>query len=336
MSGPLLEIRGLTTAFHTDEGSLRAVDDVSLVIPRGATVGVVGESGCGKSVTALSVMRLVPEPPGKLEAGEILFEGRDLMKLSEREMRGLRGNDIAMIFQEPMSSLNPVYRVGAQIGESLRLHRKMSKKDAEARAVQLLRQVGIPAPEQRVRDYPHSLSGGMRQRVMIAMALACEPKLLIADEPTTALDVTIQAQILTLLRDLQRDTGMSVMLITHDLGVVAEVADFVVVMYAGRVVETARTEELFANPQHPYTRGLMGSLPGVRKRSESATAKQQDGSRRRLATIRGVVPDLRSLPAGCRFRDRCDVAIAACAAEEPKLLGKGEHRAACFVAELGT
>jgi len=227
-----------------------------------------------------------------------------------------------------------VYRVGEQIGESLRLHRKLSKADAKARAVQLLKQVGIPAPEQRVNDYPHSLSGGMRQRVMIAMALACEPKLLIADEPTTALDVTIQAQILTLLRDLQRETGMSVMLITHDLGVVAEVADHVVVMYAGRVVETARTVDLFARPQHPYTRGLMGSLPGVRKRDESATARQQDGSRRRLTTIRGVVPDLRALPTGCRFRDRCDVAIDVCAAEEPGLLGRGEHRAACWVAEV--
>jgi peptide/nickel transport system ATP-binding protein len=327
----LLEIRGLITAFHTDEGSLRAVDDVSIAIPKGATVGVVGESGCGKSVTALSVMRLVPEPPGKIEAGQILFEGRDLLQLSEREMRRLRGNDIAMIFQEPMTSLNPVYKVGDQIGEALRLHRGLSKAEAKAHAVALLKKVGIPAPEQRVDDYPHSLSGGMRQRVMIAMALACEPKLLIADEPTTALDVTIQAQILTLLRDLQRDTGMSVMLITHDLGVVAEVADWVVVMYAGRVVETARTEQLFADPRHPYTRGLLASLPGVRTRDQSATARQADGSRRHLATIRGVVPDLRSLPQGCRFRARCDFAMVACAEEEPVLLGSGEHRAACFL-----
>ncbi|MEZ4329693.1 MAG: ABC transporter ATP-binding protein [Polyangiales bacterium] len=327
----LLEIRGLVTAFHTDEGSLRAVDDVSITIPKGATVGVVGESGCGKSVTALSVMRLVPEPPGRLEAGEILFEGRDLLKLSERDMRGLRGNELAMIFQEPMTSLNPVYRVGDQIGESLRLHRGLSKAAARARAVELLRKVGIPAPAQRVDDYPHSLSGGMRQRVMIAMALACQPKLLIADEPTTALDVTIQAQILALLRELQRDTGMSVMLITHDLGVVAEVADWVVVMYAGRVVETARTEQLFADPRHPYTRGLLASLPGIHALGESGTARQHDGSRRRLATIRGVVPDLRALSGGCRFRERCDFAMAACAEEEPALGGSQEHRAACFL-----
>ncbi len=331
VSANLLEIKGLVTAFHTDEGSLRAVDDVSFVIPRGATVGVVGESGCGKSVTALSVMGLVPEPPGAVEGGEILFEGRDLLALHEREMRRLRGNEIAMIFQEPMSSLNPVYRVGAQIGESLRLHKGLNKAQAQARAVELLRQVGIPAPEQRVHDYPHSLSGGMRQRVMIAMALACEPKLLIADEPTTALDVTIQAQILALLRDLQRDTEMSVMLITHDLGVVAEVADWVVVMYAGKVVEKARTEDLFKNPKHPYTRGLLGSLPAVRKLEESAGARQADGSRRHLATIRGVVPDLRSLAQGCRFRDRCDDAVAACAQEEPALLGPEAHQAACFV-----
>ncbi len=282
MSEPLLRVDGLKIDFETEAAMVHAVRGVSFDIMPGQTVALVGESGSGKSVTALSILKLLPSV-ATYPAGSIWFKGKDLLALSDQEIRGVRGNAISMIFQEPMSSLNPVYRVGAQIGESLRLHRKMSKKDAEARAVQLLRQVGIPAPEQRVRDYPHSLSGGMRQRVMIAMALACEPKLLIADEPTTALDVTIQAQILTLLRDLQRDTGMSVMLITHDLGVVAEVADFVVVMYAGRVVETARTEELFANPQHPYTRGLMGSLPGVRKRSESATAKQQDGSRRRLA-----------------------------------------------------
>ena len=261
-ASPVLSVHDLVTAFHTDQGSLRAVDGVSFDVPRGQTVGVVGESGCGKSVTALSVLRLIPSPPGRIEGGSIVFEGRELSALSEREMRDIRGAQIAMIFQEPMTSLNPVYRVGDQVGESLRRHRGLSKAAARERAIELLRQVGIPAPEERVDDYPHALSGGMRQRVMIAMALACEPRLLIADEPTTALDVTIQAQILRLLRDLQRDTGMSVLMITHDLGVVAEVADQVVVMYAGRVVERAATEPLFATPRHPYTRGLLDSLPG--------------------------------------------------------------------------
>jgi peptide/nickel transport system ATP-binding protein len=305
---PLLEVKHLVTEFQTDEGVLRAVDDVSFEIPASGTLGVVGESGCGKSVTSLSILRLV-QKPGRIASGEIVFQGRDLLKLSEREMRGLRGKDIAMIFQEPMSSLNPVYTVGDQICESIVLHQGKSKKQAMARAVELLSLVGIPSPEERVHAYPHQLSGGMRQRVMIAMALACEPKLLIADEPTTALDVTIQAQILELLGRLRTQMNMAVMLITHDLGLVAEFADEVVVMYAGRVVERAPVKQLFADPRHPYTRGLLRSVPSY-----------GDNSRKhRLPTIPGVVPDLRKLPRGCRFQDRCPERFEACAGDEPSL-----------------
>ncbi len=305
---PLLSIRHLCTEFATDDGSLRAVDDVSFDLPPGGALGLVGESGCGKSVTSLSVLRLI-QPPGRIVSGEIRFEGRDLLALSEREMRKVRGARIGMIFQEPMSSLNPVYTVGDQIAEVLTLHRDLSRRAAWARAVELLALVGIPSPGERASAYPHQLSGGMRQRVMIAMALACEPKLLIADEPTTALDVTIQAQIIELLRDLRARLGMAVLLITHDLGLVAEFAEDVVVMYAGRVVERAPVSELFADPRHPYTQGLLRSVPSY---GDNLGA-------RRLPTIPGMVPDLRKLPTGCRFRDRCDKAFVLCAEQEPRL-----------------
>jgi peptide/nickel transport system ATP-binding protein len=300
-----------------------AVDDVSFSIPPGGTLGVVGESGCGKSVTALSIMRLVPEPPGKVVGGEVRFKGQDLLALPEGEMRRIRGNKLSMIFQEPMTSLNPVYTVGEQIGETVRLHQGLDRRQARERAVEMLRQVGIPAPEQRVDAYPHQLSGGMRQRVMIAMALACNPELVIADEPTTALDVTIQAQILDLLKRLQAGRGMAVMLITHDLGVVAESCDAVVVMYAGRVVEQAPVRALFSRPAHPYTAGLLRSIP-------SFHAVEAGEGRQRLKTIPGMVPSLRRLPVGCRFRERCDRALEVCARVDPPLELKrdGQH-AAC-------
>ncbi len=316
----LLSVRDLVTSFRTDTGPLRAVDGVSLDVPEGATVGLVGESGCGKSVTALSILRLVPSPPGRVESGSIKFNGRDLLTLKEREMRDIRGNDISMIFQEPMTSLNPVYTVGAQIVEAIRLHQKKSRREARDRAIAMLRLVGIASPETNVEAYPHQLSGGQRQRVMIAMALACEPKLLIADEPTTALDVTIQAQILELLRRLQKQLGMSILLITHDLGVVAENADHVLVMYAGKIVESAPVAEIFARPLHPYTRGLLDSLPKV------GVHHDPSGPRQRLATIEGMVPDMRKLPPGCRFADRCSMAIEACVKEEPALVDVGEGR----------
>jgi peptide/nickel transport system ATP-binding protein len=308
-AAPLLSVRGLVTEFRTDAGSLRAVDDVSFDVAEGAALGLVGESGCGKSVTSLSLLRLV-QPPGRIAAGRVIFEGRDLMSLSEKDMRAVRGARIAMIFQEPMSSLNPVYTVGDQIAEAVLVHRRArSRRAARDRVVELLGLVGIPSPAERADAYPHQLSGGMRQRVMIAMALACEPRLLIADEPTTALDVTIQAQIMDLLRDLRARLGMAVLLITHDLGLVADFVDDVAVMYAGRVVERAPVRDLFADPRHPYTRGLLRSVPSY---GENLSAS-------RLPTIPGVVPDLRSLPAGCRFRARCDRATEPCAAREPPL-----------------
>jgi peptide/nickel transport system ATP-binding protein len=323
MAEPLLEVRGLKTRFSLEEGPVLAVDDVSFSLPPGGTLGVVGESGCGKSVTALSVMRLVPEPPGRVVAGEVRFKGRDLLALPEAEMRRIRGNQISMVFQEPMTSLNPVYTVGEQIGEPVRLHQGLDRKRARARAVEMLRQVGIPAPEQRVDAYPHQLSGGMRQRVMIAMALACNPELVIADEPTTALDVTIQAQILDLLKRLQAERGMAVMLITHDLGVVAESCDAVVVMYAGRVVEQAPVRSLFSRPAHPYTAGLLRSIPSF----EDAQAGARSA---RLKTIPGMVPSLRNLPVGCRFRDRCERALDICAKVDPPLeLKRDGQSAAC-------
>ena len=321
MAEPLLRVRHLVTAFETDEGYLRAVDDVSFDAFPGRTLGIVGESGCGKSVTALSIMRLIPTPPGVIERGEALFDELDLLSIPEREMRNLRGNEISMIFQEPMTSLNPVYTVGTQIIESLRLHQRVSRRAARARSIELLDLVGIPAPHERVDSYPHTLSGGMRQRAMIAMALACQPRLLIADEPTTALDVTIQAQILDLLRSLQKELGMSIVFISHDLGVMAEFADEIAVMYAGKIVEHAEAEALFRDPRHPYTRGLLRSLPGVHNRGS------------RLHTIPGIVPDLRTLPEGCRFQDRCELATAECRAEEPPLELHDKTDVACFHAE---
>jgi peptide/nickel transport system ATP-binding protein len=324
-SAPLLSVEDLVTVFDTDEGTVRAVDGVSFDVPAGKTLGIVGESGCGKSVTSLSIMRLLPEA-GRIAGGKILFDGRDLVTTSEREMRAIRGGKIAMIFQDPSSSLNPVYRVGVQIEESLRAHLGMRGKAARARAIELLDRVGIPAPAERVDAYPHQLSGGMRQRVMIAIALACRPKLLIADEPTTALDVTIRAQILELLADLQRELSMSVVLITHDLGVVAEVTDEVAVMYAGKIVERSSTRALFEAPRHPYTRGLLRSVRGLAPRPG-------EGARRRLPTIRGLVPDLRALGAGCRFEDRCDHAIDACRGAEPALATAHGRSVACVRAD---
>lgn len=303
---PLLSVEHLSTHFHTDRGTLKAVDDVSFSLEAGKTLALVGESGCGKSVTALSIMRLIPVPPGRIASGRILFDGTDLLQLSEAEMRHVRGNKISMIFQEPMTSLNPVFRVGDQIAEVLELHHKLSKKEALDRAVELLRMVGIPSPETRIRDYPHQMSGGMRQRMMIAMALACHPRLLIADEPTTALDVTIQAQILELMDELRRTTGTAVLLITHDLGVVAETAEHVVVMYAGRVVEEAPVRELFHHPKHPYTQGLLRSIPSL-----------AEDEKQRLEAIPGVVPSLLALPPGCAFHDRCGFAMERCLQEDP-------------------
>src|SRR6187200_3152198 len=299
----LLEVDNLQTHFRTPDGVNRAVDGVTFHVEAGETLAIVGESGCGKSVTAMSILRLIPEPPGKI-AGAIRFEGRDLLSLSEQEMRAIRGNDISMIFQEPMSSLNPVLTVGRQIGETLRMHQGLDRQAAEARAIEMLTLVGIPEPARRVREYPHQLSGGMRQRVMIAMALACNPKLLIADEPTTALDVTIQAQILQLMLDLKRRVGAAIVLITHDLGVVAEIAERVMVMYAGRKVEEAPVAELFRSPRHPYTRGLLSAVP---KLGSSLAATQT-----RLAEIPGVVPNLKQRIAGCVFASRCAFARDLC------------------------
>jgi len=324
MTEPLLSLRHLVTAFETDEGYLRAVDDVSFDVLPSRTMGIVGESGCGKSVTALSIMRLIPSPPGFVESGEAIFDGSDLFEIPESEMRSLRGNEISMIFQEPMTSLNPVYTIGSQIVEAIRLHQKMSRSSARARAIELLELVGIPAPAERIDSYPHTLSGGMRQRTMIAMALACEPRLLIADEPTTALDVTIQAQILDLLRSLQKELGMSIIFISHDLGLMAEFAHEVAVMYAGKIVELATTDVLFRTPRHPYTRGLLRSLPSARNRGE------------RLAAIRGIVPDLRALPTGCRFQDRCDLVSDVCRGSEPVLQQVDQTQVACFHAEAPT
>ena len=320
----LLRVTDLVTSFRTDEGVLRAVDEASFEIDAGTTVGIVGESGCGKSVTALSIMRLLPEPAGKVEAGKIELDGEDLLRFTERKMQDVRGNKVSMIFQEPMTSLNPVYTVGAQIVEAIRMHQKKSRSEAREHAIEMLKLVGIPSPESNVDAYPHQLSGGMRQRVMIAMALACKPKLLIADEPTTALDVTIQAQILELLKKLQEQLGMAVLLITHDLGVVAEYAKDVVVMYAGRVVERAPVAEIFARPRHPYTKGLLGSVPVPTK----------GGERKRLPTIEGMVPDLRELPKGCRFADRCSMVIDDCRKAEPALVEiEPGHFARCIRAK---
>jgi peptide/nickel transport system ATP-binding protein len=325
----LLEVDDLTTYFFTRDGVVRAVEGVSFRVMRGEVLAIVGESGCGKSVTSLSIMRLIASPPGRTVRGRVLFEGRDLLALPEPEMRKIRGNAISMIFQEPMTSLNPVLTIGRQVAEALVLHRGMSREQALARSIELLREVRIPAPERRVNQYPHQLSGGMRQRVMIAMALACAPRLLIADEPTTALDVTIQAQILDLMRELSQKTGAAIVLITHDLGVVAEMAERVVVMYAGRKVEEASVADLFARPRHPYTRGLLDSIPKLRGAGVGNAGER--GTRRRLAEIAGTVPSLSEPITGCAFAPRCHFATARCRAESPVLEEKAAaHFAACW------
>ena len=320
---PLLRIEGLRTVFRSSMGEIAAVDGVDLDVPRGRTLGIVGESGCGKSMLSLSVMRLVP-PPGRIAAGRVLLEGRNLLDLSAAEMRDVRGSRVAMIFQEPMTSLNPVHTIGWQITEAMRAHdKRASARELRDRAIAALQRVRIPSPERRFDDYPHQLSGGMRQRVMIAMALACKPSLLIADEPTTALDVTVQAQILDLLRELQAETGMAIILITHDLGVVAEMADEVAVMYAGRVAERASAAEIFADPQHPYTLGLLGSIPRL------------DEDRARLLAIEGAVPPPFALPKGCRFHPRCPFAVEACTVAQPELASVAPgHLVACLRAPV--
>lgn len=308
MSEKILEVLDLRTTFHTSDGIIVAVDGISFHVNKGETLGIVGESGSGKSTTAMSIMRLIPIPPGKIEQGEVFFEGENLLAVGEERIREIRGNDIAMIFQEPLTSLNPVYTVGDQIAEAIVLHQGLSRKKAMQRAVEMLRLVGIPAPERRVHEYPFRLSGGMRQRVMIAMALSCNPKLLIADEPTTALDVTIQAQILDLMKKLKEELGMAIMMITHDLGVIAEMAERVIVMYAGKVMEEAPVIPLFRNPAHPYTRGLIDSIPRL------------DVDKERLHVIEGVVPNPMFMPKGCRFNPRCRYAKDRCRKEEPPLL----------------
>ncbi len=321
---PLLDVRDLRTTFHSDEGDIRAVDGVSWSVQRGETLALVGESGCGKSVSALSIMRLVPDPPGKIAGGTITLDSQNLLDLSEGQMREIRGDRIAMIFQEPMTSLNPVYTVGDQIVEAIELHQDMKGQAAVEHAIKMLRRVGISEPAQRVNEYPHQMSGGMRQRVMIAMALSCNPDLLIADEPTTALDVTIQAQILQLLKRLQNETGMAVLLITHDLGVVAEVADRVAVMYAGKIVELADVDELYEHPLHPYTQGLLRCVPKL------------GGRKDRLEVVEGTVPNPLAFPPGCKFHPRCPLGHddAKCQQEEPALeeLRPG-HWVACWKAE---
>jgi peptide/nickel transport system ATP-binding protein len=319
MTPPLLAIENLRTSFHTDAGVARAVDGVNLHVNAGETVGLVGESGCGKSVTALSILRLI-SPPGRIESGSrIMFDGRDLLQLSNEDIRKVRGNRIAMVFQEPMTALNPVFTVGDQIAEVARIHDGDSRAAAWKRAVEMMEQVGIADPDKRARDYPHQLSGGMRQRVVIAMALMMRPSLVIADEPTTALDVTIQAQILDLLRDLQKKFGMSLLLITHDMGVVAETASRVIVMYAGEVVEEAPVQRLFASPQHPYTEGLLAAMPRIGSVSE------------RLVTIPGTVPPATAWPAGCRFQDRCSYAWDKCSGHPELLDAAAQHRARCHL-----
>jgi oligopeptide/dipeptide ABC transporter ATP-binding protein len=324
----LLEMRGLKTYFFTSEGIAPAVDDVSLTLRMGETLGVVGESGCGKSVTALSIMRLIPQPPGKIVEGEIRLAGRgDLVRLPENEMRNIRGNEISMIFQEPMTSLNPVFQIGRQIAETIIHHKKVSKKEAWQRSTEMLAKVGIPSPEKRIKEYPHQLSGGMRQRVMIAMALSCNPKLMLADEPTTALDVTIQAQILALMNKLKEEFGTSILLITHDLGVIAKMAQKVCVMYAGSVVESADVRTLFAKPLHPYTRGLLQSIPRM---------SRAGGGKVRLSTIKGIVPSLTDLPEGCRFSNRCTEVQDLCKKRQPPLAPVssqpvGEHLVRCWL-----
>ncbi len=315
----LLEVKNLKTYFYTDDGVAKAVDDVSFALDSGETLGLVGESGCGKSVSALSIMRLIAQPPGKIVNGEILFKGKDILKIPEKEMQDIRGNDIGMIFQEPMTSLNPVFTCGNQIEEAVILHQKLSKEKAKVKAIEMLKLVGIPAPEQRYNEYPHQLSGGMRQRIMIAMALSCNPEILIADEPTTALDVTVQAQILELINKLQRELGMAVIMITHDLGVIAEVSTRVAVMYASKVAEYGNVDQIFYNPKHPYTISLLNSIPKLNK------------GKSRLATIDGNVPAPTHYPKGCHFCTRCTFAIEKCWNEEPPVEQiEPEHTASCW------
>lgn len=318
----LLQVKDLKTYFYTDDGVVKAVDGVNFEVEAGKTIGVVGESGCGKSITAMSILRLIPDPPGRIVNGEIMFDGRDLTKLTDEEIRHIRGNDISMIFQEPMTSLNPVFTSGYQIMEALMLHQKLNESEAKKKAIEMIKMVGIPRPEKIVDEYPHQLSGGMRQRVMIAMALSCQPKLLIADEPTTALDVTIQAQILELMNSLKEKLNTSIMLITHDLGVVAEMADHVVVMYSGKIVEDAPVTELFGNPRHPYTIGLMNSIPSLIDEGK------------RLENIKGSVPNPLFLPKGCYFNPRCKFATDECRKAQPELreIAPG-HKVSCFRAE---
>ena len=324
MPEELLKINDLRTVFHTEAGTARAVDGVSFTVGRGETVGLVGESGCGKSVTALSIMRLVTDPPGRIEGGSILFEGRDLLGLSEKEMRKVRGNEISIVFQEPLSSLNPVFTCGEQIREAIALHQKLNRRKSKEKAIEMLRIVRIPDPEKRYGSYPHQMSGGMRQRVMIAMALSCQPKLLIADEPSTALDVSVQAQIIELLAELRAGRNMAILLITHDLAVVAQMADRVVVMYAGAVVEESPVKELFGSPAHPYTKGLIDSIPRLGQRLE------------RLPMIPGNVPDPLDLPEGCRFSDRCPARFEKCVTEPPLFDQPGGRLARCWLCEGGS
>ena len=325
MSEGLLEVHNLKTYFKTDEGLAKAVNGVDLNVPKGETLGLVGESGCGKSVTALSIMRLIPDPPGRIFGGEIIFNGQDLLTLTEPEMRRIRGNTISMIFQEPMTALNPVYRIGSQMAEVIRLHQKVNKKEAMDRALDMLNKVGIPDPRQRLREYPHQISGGMRQRVLIGMALSSHPMMVIADEPTTALDVTIQAQILDLMNALKEEMGTSNLLITHDLGVIFEMAQCVAVMYAGKVVEYASVRDLFTQPLHPYTTGLMESIPQI---DESLPKDKM------LKAIPGMVPSLFDLQEGCSFQDRCAHAFDRCQRQEPSLADVGAgHRVRCWLHE---
>jgi oligopeptide/dipeptide ABC transporter ATP-binding protein len=318
-NNPLLEIRSLTVHFFTEDGVVRAVENVNFEIYPGEILGLVGESGCGKSVTGLSILKLIPTPPGQIVSGDILFEGKSLLKLNEKEMEGVRGNDISMVFQEPMTSLNPVFTIGDQIMEAIILHQKLDKKEARKKAIEMLGRVKIPSPEKQIDAYPHQLSGGMRQRAMIAMALSCQPKLLIADEPTTALDVTIQAQVLQLLKEIQREMGMAVMLITHDLGIVSEMVDRLAVMYAGRIFEYGRLQDVFGHMRNPYTRGLMNSIPQLTER------------KKRLQAIQGQVPNPMSLPIGCKFHPRCYLMIEECKKGEPSLYPvNGNHFSRCI------
>ncbi len=326
MTEKVLEVKKLVTKFMTDDGLVTAVDNISFDVFKGQTLGIVGESGSGKSVSALSILRLIPNPPGIIDSGEILFKGEDILKKNLNEMRNIRGNKISMIFQEPMTSLNPVFTIGNQIKEVIKLHQNLKKSEINNRAIEMLRLVGIPEPDKRINEYPHQLSGGMRQRIIIAMSLACQPEVLIADEPTTALDVTIQAQILDLMNRLQQELGMGIIMITHDLGVVAEVCHHVCVMYCGKLVEKANVKELFANPQHPYTQGLIKSIPTF----DSATNEKKE----KLITIQGVVPPLSDLPSGCSFQNRCPQALDRCRKERPSLKEiSPEHQVSCWLFE---